>query len=123
MDDDEFYPTKEITDILDKVDKTDADACSVKFWFLTDKTHYSPGLGKRTVRFYRNNSIKWTEEFTKEYIPIKKVESLGNYYINLSYLKKYTWRNEFGGEKFKFPVFFKKSRELPDFVKEEIKWL
>lgn len=104
VDDDEYYQKKEIEDILDKINSTEADACSVKFWFLTDLKHHNPARGKRTIRFYRNlTGREWEKEFGKEFIPVVDVRHLDNSYVHLSYLKKKSWRNDFG-QKYKYNI-------------------
>ncbi len=95
VDDDEYYFKDEIEDILSKID--DNDSYSVKFWFLTDRDHYNPARGKRTIRFYKNiTGLKWKEKFGNEFIPVETTRHLSNSYIHLSYLKKDSWRKEFG---------------------------
>lgn len=100
VDDDEYYFENEICDIFNKIEKTNNDSYSVKFWFLTDKYHYNPARGKRTLRIFKNDGRKWRGEFGNEFIPTKTCEHLNNYYIHLSYVKSYSWRNEFGKKQY-----------------------
>lgn len=95
VDDDEYYLDSQLKQIIPRIGGYDA--YSLKFWFLTDKEHYNHFRGRRTIRFYRNKpNLRWIGEFGNEHIPVKPVWHLNNSYLHLSYLKKYSWRNDFG---------------------------
>lgn len=135
VDDDEFYlpeHAQRLKEFLDKDNKYDAYA--MRAWFAIDKEHYHPCRGMhRMERVFRNKpTLSWKGTWSREAIhdgdswlslrnPDSNAVPIGSdiQYIHLSYLKKFTWRTEFGKKKFHYPKITKEEiNSYPVFPKE-----
>ncbi len=113
VDDDDFYPKKQVKNIVKFLGKAREDAYLIKCWFIVDKEHYYPPKGNWNERFYRNvPGLKWENNFLHETIkkPKARIKTRIAYFIHLSYLKTHSWRKEWN--KHQYPQ-YQHIEELP----------